>query len=69
MATEKVWVCKTMYGSDDMTEMKRRTVSLPEEIDKKVLELRKDERFIRCSYSEIVRKLLEAGLAAQALRA
>ena len=44
-----------------MTEMKRVTVSLPEEIDKKVLELRKDERFIRCSYSEIVRKLLEAG--------
>ena len=52
-----------------MTEMKRVTVSLPEEIDKKVLELRKDERFIRCSSSEIVRKLLEAGLAAQTLRA
>lgn len=51
-----------------MTEMKRVTVSLPEEIDKKVLELRKDERFIRCSYSEIVRKLLEAGLAAKEVR-
>ena len=37
--------------------------------DKKVLELRKDERFIRCSYSEIVRKLLEAGLAAKEVRA
>lgn len=50
-----------------MTEMKRVTVSLPDEIDKKVLELRKDDRFVRCSYSEIVRKLLEAGLASQAL--
>ena len=53
---------------DNMTEMKRVTVSLPDEIDKKVLELRKDERFIRCSYSEIVRKLLEAGLAAKEVR-
>lgn len=51
-----------------MTEMKRVTVALPDEIDKKVLELRKDERFIRCSYSEIVRKLLEAGLAAKEVR-
>lgn len=48
-----------------MTEMKRVTISLPDEIDRRVLELRKDDRFIRCSYSEIVRKMLEAGLAAQ----
>ena len=45
------------------TEMKRVTISLPDSIDKKVLELRKDDRFVRCSYSEIVRKMLEAGLA------
>ena len=48
-----------------MTDMKRVTISLPDSIDRKVLELRKDDRFVRCSYSEIVRRLLEAGLAAK----
>ena len=48
-----------------MTDMKRVTISLPDSIDRKVLELRKDDRFVRCSYSEIVRRLLEAGLSAK----
>lgn len=46
-----------------MTDMKRVTISLPDDIDRKVLELRKDDRFVRCSYSELVRMLLEAGLS------
>ena len=46
-----------------MTDMKRVTISLPDDIDRKVLELRKDDRFLRCSYSELVRMLLEAGLS------
>lgn len=45
-----------------MTDMRRVTISLPEELDKKILELRKDDRFIRCSYAEIVRQMLENGL-------
>ena len=45
-----------------MTDMKRVTISLPENIDKRILELRKDDRFVRCSYSEIVRQILEQGL-------
>ena len=45
-----------------MTEMKRVTVSLTEEMDKKILELRKDDKFVRSSYSEIVRQLLLIGL-------
>lgn len=45
-----------------MTDMRRITISLPDEIDKKILELKKDDRFIRCSYAEIARKLLEQGL-------
>lgn len=49
-----------------MTDMKRVTVSIPEEIDKKILELRKEDRFIRCSYGEIVRQVLLAGLEAKA---
>lgn len=48
-----------------MTDMKRVTVSIPEEIDKKILELRKEDRFIRCSYGEIVRQVLLAGLEAK----
>lgn len=49
-----------------MTEMRRITIALPDEIDQKILELRKDDRFIRCSYAEIVRQLLERGLAKEA---
>lgn len=48
-----------------MTEMRRVTISLPDEIDAKVLALKKEERFVRCSYSEIVRMLLQAGLEAE----
>jgi len=46
-----------------MTEMKRVTISVPDELDKAVLELRKKDEFVRDSYSEIIRKLLVAGLA------
>ena len=45
-----------------MTEMRRITIALPDEIDRKILEMRKDDRFVRCSYAEIVRQLLEKGL-------
>lgn len=45
-----------------MTEMRRITIAVPDEIDKRILDLRKDDRFIRCSYAEIVRQLLERGL-------
>ena len=45
-----------------MTDMKRVTIALPNNLDKKILELKKDDRFIRCSYSEIVRQVLEHGL-------
>lgn len=48
-----------------MTDMRRITIALPDEIDKRILDLRKDDRFIRCSYAEIVRQLLERGLADQ----
>lgn len=45
-----------------MTEMKRLTVSLPNEIKDAIFELRKTEAFGRCSYSEIVRQLVQRGL-------
>lgn len=49
-----------------MTEMRRMTISLPDELDKKILELKKDDRFVRCSYSEIVRQLLDDSFAMRA---
>ena len=49
-----------------MTDMRRVTISLPDELDKAILELRKDSRFVRCSYAEIVRTLLERGLEIKA---
>lgn len=45
-----------------MTEMKRVTISIPAELDKKIIEMRKQDEFVRSSYSEIVRTLIFAGL-------
>ena len=45
-----------------MTDMRRITISIPDELDKKIVEVRKDDRFIRCTYSEIVRQILANGL-------
>lgn len=45
-----------------MTDMKRVTISLPPELDARILELRKDDRFIRYTYSELVRYVLDQGL-------
>lgn len=45
-----------------MTDMRRVTIAFPDDIDKRILELRKEDRFIRCSYSEIVRQVMELGL-------
>lgn len=47
-----------------MTEMRRITITVPDEVDQKVVQLRKDDRFMRCSYSEIVRQMLDLGLKA-----
>lgn len=44
-----------------MTDMRRMTISLPDELDKRILALKKDDRFIRCSYSEVARQILERG--------
>lgn len=46
-----------------MTKIKRTTVSFPDELMERIFALRKDERFVRCSYSELIRKLAEMGLS------
>ncbi len=60
---EKNESSELLKGGNITTEMRRVTVSVPKNVDKRILELRKDARFIRCSYSEIVRQLIEAGMA------
>ena len=49
-----------------MTKMKRATISIPRDIDRKVFELRKDDAYTRCSYSELIRQLVVIGLEALA---
>lgn len=46
-----------------MTDMRRVTIAFPDDMDKRILELRKEDRFIRSSYSEIVRTILELGFS------
>lgn len=45
-----------------MTDMKRITVSFPDEIDGAILRLRETDQFANCSYSEIIRQLVDRGL-------
>lgn len=47
-----------------MTDMKRITISLPDDLDEAVEALRKTERFANRSYSEIIRHLVGLGLEA-----
>lgn len=46
-----------------MTEMKRVTVAIPDELDQRILDLKKSGSG-RESYSEIVRQILDKGLEA-----
>lgn len=45
-----------------MTDMKRITVSLTDEIVEQISRLRQTEAFAGCSYAEIIRRLVIAGL-------
>ena len=48
-----------------MTDMKRITISLPADIDKRIIELKKTDKFARSSYAEVLRAVLYAGLKAK----
>ena len=45
-----------------MTDMKRITVSLTDEIIAAIAEIKETERFKSCTYSEIIRILVQRGL-------
>lgn len=45
-----------------MTDMKRTTVSFPDEIVVALEELKQSEKYAGCTYSEIIRRLVVQGL-------
>lgn len=51
-----------------MKNYKRLSISLPPELDRAVLDLRKTEEYCRCSYVEIIRVLMTEGVKAMANR-
>ena len=48
-----------------MTKMKRVSVIFPDDLDRGILELRKTNEYVRCSYAEIIRQLVRIGLEAK----
>jgi len=45
-----------------MTDMKRTTISLPDELVEKLDELKQTEEFKNVSYSELIRSMIQRGL-------
>ena len=45
------------------TEMKRITISVPDDLDKAIANLRQTPKFAKCSYTEVIRQLLALGLS------
>lgn len=45
-----------------MTSNKRMSISLPDDLERRLVELRKTERFCRCSYAEIIREVIGVGI-------
>ena len=45
-----------------MTGMRRVTVPIPNDMDKAILEMKKKDEYVRCSYAELVRLILNRGL-------
>lgn len=48
-----------------MTEMKRTTVSFPDEIVEEIERLKSTTEYGKCTYSEIIRKLVLRGLSVE----
>lgn len=45
-------------------DMRRVTISVTEAQDAAILNAKKDDQFVRCSYAEVVRQMLNLGLQA-----
>lgn len=53
-------------GGETMTDLKRLAIAVPPELENAIYDMRAKDEFRRLSISEIVRRLIEAGLAAYA---
>ena len=49
-------------GGRYVTNMKRVTVSLPDDVDKRLMKLKQTKKFSKSSYSEVIRQVLQRGL-------
>ena len=49
-----------------MTNMRRVTFCMQDNLDKKILDLKKRDQYVRCTYGELLRVLLEKGLSEDA---
>lgn len=45
-----------------MTDMKRISVCIPPEMEQKLADLRKTDKYCRMSWAEIIRSLIDSGL-------
>ena len=45
-----------------MTDMYRINVSIPADLEKRIIDMRKTDEYCRSSISDIIRKMLEKGL-------
>ncbi len=45
-----------------MTNMRRVTICFPEEVNDKILDLRRTDEYVRCTFGEIVRRLVIKGI-------
>lgn len=46
-----------------MDTKKRMSISLPDDLERRLVELRMTERFCRCSYAEIIREVMGVGIS------
>ena len=60
--------CTKLEGGDCVTNMKRVSVPVPDDIDQRILELRESsEEYAKYSYAKLVRLLLRRGLGMEAM--
>ena len=52
----------SVKGGRCVTNMKRVTVSLPDDVDKRLMKLKQTKKFAKSSYSEVIRQVLQRGL-------
>ena len=45
-----------------MTDMPRRSISLSPDVNERIIQLRRTEKYCRCTLSQITRQLIEIGL-------